>query len=135
VYDHSRIAKGTGMNRLFKVLLVLAGLRMAWTFLVPHTPGPARSMSTEAVADLAKTVKAGDVIIYTTANCQYCDEAKSWMQHYGFAFRECNVEREPHCQQEFSGYRATGVPFLLIRGRQMRDGFDADLFLAALQGH
>lgn len=122
------------MGRVFKLLLVLACMRMAWAYLVPHTPPPARSMSAEAVASLAQTVKAEDVTIYTTADCQYCAEAKDWMKHYGFTFRECDVERESHCQQEFSTYRADGVPFLVIRGRQMRDGFDADLFLAALQG-
>ena len=123
------------MSRLFMLLLVLACLRMAWTLFVPHTPVLARSMSAEAVASLASTVKAGDVTIFTATDCQYCADAKEWMKHYGFAFRECDVSREQHCQREFSSYRATGVPFLLIRGRQMRDGFDADLFLAALQGH
>jgi hypothetical protein len=34
--------------------------------------------------------------------------------------------------REFNSYGADGTPFLIVRGHQMKDGFDSDEFIAAL---
>jgi hypothetical protein len=44
---------------------------------------------------------------------------------------------EPRYEQEFRSHGAEGIPYLVVRRngrtRHMKDGFDSDEFLAALQ--
>ncbi|WP_198118000.1 hypothetical protein [Massilia rhizosphaerae] len=39
---------------------------------------------------------------------------------------------DKQCVREFNRYGADGTPFLIVRGHQMKDGFDSDEFIAAL---
>lgn len=80
----------------------------------------------------AATVRASDVVMYSTSECPYCAQAKSWLSRYGFAFTECNMSVDKQCVREFNRYGADGTPFLIVRGHQMKDGFDSDEFIAAL---
>ncbi len=82
---------------------------------------------------LAASVRSGEVVMYTTTECSYCAQAKSWMNQYGFAFDECNMSVSARCEREFRGYGGTGTPYLVIRGRHMKDGFDSDEFMALLK--
>jgi glutaredoxin len=91
------------------------------------------SVSAEELTKLATTVKQGDVVIYTTTSCPYCAQAKSWMSEYGFAFTECNTETSNVCANEFDSFKSDGVPYLVVRGHHMKDGFDSDEFVAALR--
>lgn len=36
-----------------------------------------------------------DIIIYTKANCHYCDKAKSLLSNKGLTYREIRVDLEP----------------------------------------
>lgn len=84
------------------------------------------------VRALAAEVRAEEVVMYTTTDCVYCAQAKSWLQSYGFAFTECNMSTSPACVQDFTRYGGTGTPYLVVRGHHMKDGFDSDQFLALL---
>ncbi|MEQ1880581.1 MAG: glutaredoxin family protein [Burkholderiales bacterium] len=90
-------------------------------------------MTSTQISALAATVKAGDVVMYSTTDCGYCTQAKGWLNQNGFAFTECNMSVDERCIQEFRNYGADGTPFLLVRGYQMKNGFDSDEFLAALK--
>ena len=82
---------------------------------------------------LAAGVRAEEVVMYTTTQCTYCAQAKGWLRQNGFAFTECNVEKDTSCE---AGLRATGsygVPTLLVRGQLMANGFDSEEFVALLQ--
>lgn len=87
---------------------------------------------------LASTVRAEQIVMYSTTECGNCAQAKSWLSSYGFAFTECNMSVESRCVGEFQALRASGTPYLVVRGprgeHHMKDGFDSDEFLAALQG-
>jgi len=91
------------------------------------------SMDTAQIQALAATVKAEDVVMYSTTECVYCRQAKAWLQQNGFAFTECNMSVNRTCEREFMAYKATGTPFLVVRGKRMDDGFDSDQFLALLR--
>ncbi|TFW30196.1 glutaredoxin family protein [Massilia horti] len=93
----------------------------------------AAELSPAAIAALAKTVEPGEVVMYSTTECVYCAQAKAWLSRYGFAFTECNMSISRQCEREFLSYSATGTPFLLVRGHQMKDGFGSDEFLGLLQ--
>src|SRR5262245_4855157 len=57
-------------------------------------------VSEEELRRLAAGVHSGEVVIYTTTECQYCAQAKAWMKQYGFAFTECDAEVSNQCAQE-----------------------------------
>lgn len=95
------------------------------------------NLTTAQIQTLAASVKADEVVMYTTTTCRYCHAAKQWLAHYGFAFTECNMSVERRCEAEFMRYGANGTPFLVIRRggneHHMKDGFDSNEFLAVLQ--
>jgi hypothetical protein len=43
-----------------------------------------------------------------------------------------NMSADNQCLKEFKSYGADGTPFLIVRGHQMKDGFDSDELIAAL---
>lgn len=122
------------MKNLFVVLVMGACLQFAWKHFHPLANGHVNAeFSAAAISDLASTVKASDVVMYSTNECAYCAQAKSWLQQNGFAFTECNMSVSIQCEHEFKRYGATGTPYLLVKGHQMKNGFDSDEFLTALK--
>ncbi|UXY15226.1 glutaredoxin family protein [Chitiniphilus purpureus] len=122
------------MNRVFMPLLALFGAYLVWGYF--SGTGQADVPGEAQIRELAATVRPDEVVMYSTTECGYCAQAKSWLQQYGFAFTECNMSVEARCVREFGQYGATGTPYLVIRraGKEhhMKDGFDSDEFLAAL---
>lgn len=86
----------------------------------------------EELQALAATVKPGEVTMYSTTGCQYCVQAKGWLSQYGFAYTECNLNESAQCLRDFKSFGATGTPYLVVRRRHMKDGFDSDEFLTLL---
>ncbi len=98
---------------------------------------PAASLDAAGIRALASSVKATQVVMYSTTECTYCAQAKGWLAQNGFAFTECNMSVERRCEDEFRSYGASGTPFLVLtngagRTHHMKNGFDSDEFLAAL---
>lgn len=91
------------------------------------------NMNTAQVAALAATVKPGELVMYSTTDCGYCTQAKTWLTKNGFAFTECNMTDSEQCLDEFERFGAKGTPHMVVRGRHMKDGFDGIEFLALLQ--
>jgi glutaredoxin len=120
----------------FKKILIIGILVLgAWASFKGHHRGNAVAPdgpTEEQLRTLAATVQASDVVMYSTSECPYCAQAKSWLNQYGFAFTECNMSVDNQCLREFKSYGADGTPFLIVRGHQMKDGFDSDEFIAAL---
>ena len=121
----SRSDDGPPWGKLFLGVVVLAGV---WTAL--HRVPP--TASSPDMPRLAAVTGPGDVVMYTTSTCPYCKQAAAWMKQNGFAFTECNTETHASCAQAFQSYRATGVPYLVVKGHHMKNGFDSDEFLQAL---
>lgn len=71
--------------------------------------------------------------MYSTTECTYCAQAKSWLNQYGFPFTECNMSVSADCEREFRSFGANGTPYLIVRGQHMKDGFDSDEFIALLK--
>jgi glutaredoxin len=118
-----------------KILLVGVIVWGAWASFKAHHRGQTDAYANPTEVNLralAATVQANDVVMYSTSECIYCAEAKNWLNQYGFAFTECNMSVDKQCVKEFKDYGADGTPFLIVRGHQMKDGFDSDEFVAAL---
>jgi glutaredoxin len=86
---------------------------------------------------LAAAAAPGDVVIYSTSWCPNCKAAKQWMAQQGFAFTECDVEASASYAAELRAHYGSsanqGVPYLVVRGHHMTDGFDSEEFIAALR--
>lgn len=91
------------------------------------------NVSAAELTALSAKVQAGDVVMYTTTNCPYCAQARSWLNQYGFVFTECDTEVSSECAQQLQALGGDGVPYLIVKGRHMKDGFDSEEFVAALR--
>jgi len=121
----TRSGDGPPWGKLFLGMVVLAGAWIAYHRMPAVSAGP-------DMARLAAGTGQGDVVMYTTTTCPYCKQAAAWMTQNGFAFTECNVETHAACDQAFKSYGGNGVPYLVVKGHHMKNGFDSDEFLRAL---
>ncbi|AZN35466.1 glutaredoxin family protein [Iodobacter ciconiae] len=123
-------------NLIGLTLVILLASHIAWKQW--GRDSASSDLTTTQIQQLAASVKAEEVVMYSTTECPHCREAKGWLAQNGFAFTECNMSNDPRCEVEFKTYGADGTPFLVIRRggkeRHMKDGFDSDEFLAALRG-
>lgn len=123
-------------NILVFLFFVLIAGHLAWKHWGRDNLAPNRDAA--QIQTLAASVKAEEVVMYSTSECSYCHAAKGWLAQNGFAFTECNMSIERRCETEFKAYGADGTPFLVIRRGDkehlMKNGFDSDEFLVALQG-
>jgi glutaredoxin len=118
---------GFGLWQLLTVLL-LAGLGW-WSIQKLAQPGGGKEL-----ADLAARSQASDVLIYSAPWCANCAAAKKWMGQQGFKYEECNVEASKDCAAQLRSLDPQGgVPYLIVKGQHMKDGFDSDEFVAALR--
>lgn len=111
------------------------GAWMGWQVSAKHRAegGATEQSSAGDVQALASSVKSGDVIIYTTTTCPYCAQAKGWLTQNGFAFTECDAQTSMDCERKLQELGGVGVPFLMVKGKPMKNGFDSDEFLALLK--
>jgi glutaredoxin len=127
-----------------KVLMVLAILYGAWSGFQnfkARSGGEVGSiasrvgsnLSGEQLTALAASNGPGDVVFYTAPWCPYCAEAKTWMAHYGFKYEECDIQARGECASQLRALGGDGVPYLVVKGQHMKDGFDSDEFVAALK--
>jgi glutaredoxin len=130
VLYQSRPERGIAWGKWIAVLAVLA--YGAWAGFRLSSERQADTGDYDMPA-LAASVKAEDVVMYTTSTCGYCAQAKRWLRQNGFAFTECNVETDRRCEAGLRATGSVGVPTLLVRGQLMDNGFDSDEFLALLQ--
>ncbi len=74
-------------------------------------------------------VKPGvkNVVMYSTARCGYCKQARAYFQSRNISFVEKKIDEDPAAMDEYRQLGATGVPVILI-GRQRMDGFRQSSF-------
>lgn len=75
-----------------------------------------------------------EVILYTKADCPYCDRAKQWLGSKQVAFQELRIDLDPSLKEEMLA-RSQGrrtVPQIFINGEGI-GGFD-DLIALDRQG-
>lgn len=133
----------------FKLLLVLAIAYGAWLGYQRITAGGAgyaagaagishagrigSNPSSAQLSQLAASLKPGDVLMYSAPWCSNCAAAKAWMAQYGFQYTECDVQASSACLSQLKSLDPQGgVPYLIVKGQHMKDGFDSDEFVAAL---
>ena len=93
----------------------------------------AGNISTEQLGALAGSTQPADVLFYSAPWCANCTEAKGWLKQYGFKYDECNIEASSDCASRLRALGSDGVPYLIVKGHHMKDGFDSEEFIAALR--
>ena len=81
----------------------------------------------------SKTVRRGQVIMYSTAWCRYCGVAKDYFKRNGIPYTEYDIEKSGKAKREHTALGGRGVPLLLVgtaNGTKKLHGFSAKGFEA-----
>jgi glutaredoxin len=93
----------------------------------------AGGMSEWALRELAAKGQASDVVFYTAPWCPHCRQAHAWLDQYGFKYERCDIEASNDCKTQLQRLDSQGgVPYLIVKGQHMQDGFDSAQFVAIL---
>ena len=74
-----------------------------------------------------------EVILYSTARCGYCRQAREYFRSHDIAFTEYDVEKSSKGKRDYKRMGARGVPVILI-GKKKLNGFSAASFERAYRG-
>jgi glutaredoxin len=100
---------------------------------ISHAGRISSNPSSAQLSQLAANAKPSDVLMYSAPWCSNCAAAKAWMAQYGFPYTECDVQSSSACLSQLKNLDPQGgVPYLIVKGQHMKDGFDSDEFVAAL---
>ena len=70
---------------------------------------------------------SGEVIMYSTEWCPYCQKARRYFKRNKIPFREYDVETSKKGRRDYKALRARGVPVILI-GHKRMNGFSEQSF-------
>ncbi|WP_164513421.1 glutaredoxin family protein [Thiosocius teredinicola] len=106
------------MKKLLFVVLVLASIQH-WQKIVGFFDSPAQV--------------AGDheVILYGTAWCGYCNQARRLFADHGVSYLDVDIEKSSEGKAQFDRLGGRGVPLIVVGDRKIR-GFDKRALLAEL---
>jgi glutaredoxin len=91
------------------------------------------SYSEQDLRQIAARSQASDVMFYTAPWCLHCRAAHTWLDQYGFKYERCDIEASADCKAQLQRLDPQGgVPYLIVKGEHMKDGFDAAQMLAML---
>ena len=91
-------------------------------------------VTTAQLQQLAAASAAGDVQMFSASWCPNCASARSWMDQYGFKYELCDIETSPACKSQlFSLDAQGGIPYFIVKGKHMGDGFDSEEFINILK--
>lgn len=74
---------------------------------------------------------APDIVMYATAGCPYCRQARDYLHSRGLAWTERDIEASPAARAEWQARGGQGTPLLLVDGVAIA-GFDRTRLDAAL---
>jgi len=87
----------------------------------------------DRAAAIVAEARAGDIIMFSSTTCAYCEQARQWLTAHQVPFSECFIERDAACAARYRATGAAGTPTLLVRG-QRQLGFNPQLLAQALEG-
>jgi len=70
----------------------------------------------------------GKVVMYSTAWCTVCKQARNYFNENGISFTEYDIEKDEGAGREFRKLGARGVPVILVGSSRM-NGFSPQAFL------
>lgn len=61
-------------------------------------------------------------VMYSTADCPYCAQARQWLSDNAIPYRECDIEAVRQCGEEWTRLGGDGVPLFLYKG-EVHNGY------------
>lgn len=116
------------MKKFVQTIFITTCLGFAATSVMAAS----EAMSDAKIKELAASVKVGEVTVYSFNGCSNCAQTKAWLHENGFKYTECNVTQDANCARVFREDKALGAPYVVVRGHQMKQGFNKEEFLSAL---
>ena len=83
--------------------------------------------ATTAAAQSAQPEPAQSVVMYATAWCPYCAQARAYFARAGIAYVEHDVEQSASANAEFKRLGGRGVPLIVV-GSEKLNGFSEQGF-------
>jgi len=80
---------------------------------------------------LRANARPGDILMLASETCIYCERARQQMKQAQVPFRECMIERDAACAEQYRALMAPGTPTFVVRGQRIV-GFDRERIVAAL---
>lgn len=81
-----------------------------------------------ATLNVADSVNTEQVVLYTTAWCGYCKQARRYLAEKGIAYREYDIEKSTVANRQHKLAGGQGVPLLVVGDRSQsgfsRSGYD-----------
>ena len=77
--------------------------------------------------DEATIQHAANVVIYTTQNCGYCKQAKSYFRRKNITYTEYDIEKDREARARHQQMGAKGVPVIFVGNKRM-NGFSEQGF-------
>lgn len=74
----------------------------------------------------------GQVVLYATDWCPYCEKTRALLAAKGIPYREMNIETSPEARRQYQRLAANGVPVLLVAGKVVR-GYHPEKMEAVLE--
>lgn len=106
------------MKKLLAILIVFA-LYQNWDRMV-------------RVFRPAVAVQQGDVVLYATAWCGYCQKTRTFLADQNIPYVEYDIEKSGEGRHQYNELKGSGVPLLNIKGTVVR-GYNPDGIMAALR--
>lgn len=77
-------------------------------------------------------IGTGDVVMYATAWCGYCQKTREFLRERGVPFVERDIEQSAEARREYQALSGRGVPLLVVRGTVIVQGYSPREILRAL---
>lgn len=74
----------------------------------------------------------GQVVLYATDWCPYCEKTRALLAAKGIPYREMNIETSTEARRQYQRLAASGVPVLLVAGKVVR-GYHPEKMEAVLE--
>lgn len=85
------------------------------------------------MAQIRAQAQAGDIEMFTTADCVWCHRAARRLNEAGVVWQECRIDADAECARRHAASGGFGTPWFRV-GTQWRAGFDPAWMNLALQG-
>ncbi len=106
------------MKKLLIVVVVLAAVQN-WQKIVGFFDSPAQGVGDRGV------------VLYGTAWCGYCNQARRLFADHGVTYLDVDIEKSSEGKAQFERLGGRGVPLIVVGERKIR-GFDKRALLAEL---
>lgn len=112
---------------------ILNGSALPAAFAMPRLMrGYGQWYLTSRWKDVAKSVKQGDIVMYSYDGCVPASRAREHFRKYKIEFTECDIQKNEKCYRMLKLLNTEGIPAFVIYDKHMLQGFSENALYEAL---